>query len=206
MIKWILCLIFLSFGAQGQDERVFRKLFSSKEEVFETQDEPRLILEAAPYKFDLDGDQKSELIKAVRKDGIDYVQILDSDNNLLKEIKFQSKGAEANLYKIRSTFVKPGVLLVVMYFDEGFTKSRRFKNTARTYFLTVKNGDWSNGIVTKGPSHFIEQEYVQGRYFRRGYQVNIQDLNQDGIKEISVNYGSINRIFFYKNGAWKSQL
>lgn len=207
MTKWILFLIIFSLGALAQSEREFRKLFSDKEALTMATSEPDLVIEAAGYyKFDLDGDKKYELIKLLKKDGINFVQFLDTDRNLLKEVQFQAKGIKANLYKLRSTFIKKDVLTIVLYFDEGFTKASKFKNTARVYFLTVKNNNWLKARLTKGPAHFIEQESVQGRYFKRGYQVNIQDLNSDGVKEIEVSYGSIQRIYFYKNDNWVQPL
>lgn len=206
MIKLSLVLILFMSSSFGQDEREFRKLFSKKELIVPIAPDPKLIQESIYAEYDLDGDKKNEYLQVVKKDGINFFRILDNDKNLLKELNFQAKGIEANLYKLRSTFIKPGVLTILFYFDEGYTKSVRFKSTARIYFLSIIKNDWDKAKLTKGPSFFVEHESSQDRYYKRPYHVNFVDYNQDGTKEIAVTFGQIQRIFLFHNNDWKEFL
>ena len=62
--------------------------------------------------------------------------------------------------------------------------------------------DLKKMVLTAGPHIFHEKEAQREQYYRRDYQVNIYDIDGDGVREIAVQYNHIQRIMKYENGIW----
>jgi hypothetical protein len=57
----------------------------------------------------------------------------------------------------------------------------------------------------KGPSFFDEQKTFKGHYHKRNYEVILEDLNRDGVKELIVKHRNTSTVFMYKgHGLWQT--
>lgn len=208
MKLFILFFLFFVFHSTsyGQDERFFRKIFT--DELHEKEESPAFKIKVATpsYNVDLDRDGVAEKIVALKKDGLDFFQILDRSGATIFEAKLDAKGVESVLYKAHLKTLSKNVDALILYFDEGNSGSTVFQSTARIYILTIENRNLKTVYFERGPAFFYEKETMDFFYARRHYNVNVIDYNKDGVKEVSVSYNKIQRILFYKGkGRW-SQL
>src|SRR5690606_30569035 len=102
------------------------------------------------------------------------------------EAKLLAMGGDSALYKIKLVSLSPKVRALILFLDEGKTEGRRFESTARIFVLSFENNDLNTLKLVRGPHFFQEKEAQRDQYFRREYQVNVVDLDNDGVKEISV--------------------
>ena len=156
------------------------------------------------YRLDLNRDGVEEILEPQKRDGVDWIEIRNSSQNKIFEAKLFAMGGASTLYKIRMVDLSQKVRALLLYVDEGITKGKRFESTARFYVLTFENSDLSKISLAEGPHYFHEKEGQRDMYWRRDYNVNVYDIDQDGIKEISVEYNHIQRIMKYNGkGNWE---
>ena len=94
---------------------------------------------------------------------------------------------------------------MVLYYYEGISKYTEMQSTSRIYLVTIDNNDLKTMKAFKGPSVFEEHKSLKGHYHLRNYQVYLQDLNNDGIKEVIVKYRNVSQVLLYDgDGKWKS--
>ena len=75
--------------------------------------------------------------------------------------------------------------------------------TSRLYMVTFKDLSPDQFHFDRGPLLWSEHKDQQGNYIQRGQHVVTHDFNGDGLKEISVRYDGINRVFFFDGKNWK---
>ena len=202
-----LCLLFNGLG-WAQDERYYRQILSG--------DLPRQglgVQEATiqqfnvsgpSYHLDLNGDGLEEAIIPQKRDGVDWIEIQDSTQRKIFEAKLFAMGSESALYKVKLVNISERVKALILFLDEGKTAGLKFESTARLYLATYEDNNLSSMKLTTGPHFFHEKEAQREQYYRRDYQVNVRDLNNDKVREIVVEYGHIQRILIYQgNGNWK---
>lgn len=192
----------------AQDERYYRKLFSgdlprTAEDIVEVQ-VTKFNVSGSLYHIDLDGNGIEEIIVPQKRDGVDWIEIRSFSQAKIFEGKLLAMGSESQIYKIKFVKISNSVKALIVYLDEGSTKGRRFESTARIFVLTFENNDLSNIVQTEGPHFFHEKQAQREQYWRRGYSVNVYDIDGDGTREIAVQYNHIQRILKYdKRGEWK---
>ncbi len=206
----ILLLFFLFLGeVRAQDERYYRKIFSKdylgpnweQNESVPVQS----IVKGAFYHLDLNDDKIEEIIEPQKRDGVDWIEIRNSSNSKIFEVKLPAMGSVSYLYKIKFVYISKNVRALILFLDEGITVGRRFESTARFFVLSYENNDLSKISVSTGPHLFQEKEYQREVYWRRDYSVNILDFDNDGTREIAVQYNHIQRIMKYKGrGDWET--
>tara|TARA_B100001971_G_scaffold215195_1_gene260239 strand:+ start:63226 stop:63870 length:645 start_codon:yes stop_codon:yes gene_type:complete len=204
---FISCTIYLIFGscAIAQDERYYRKIFTG--ELYEKKEEIlnyKVSVETDAYLIDLNRDGKKERIKALKKDGLDFIEIRDRFGQNLMTEKLKAVGGESKLYKIQLKTISSETDVLILHYYEGQIDSTIFEGRARVYFLTIQNRDFKRMYFYEGPHIFLEKEMVNNKYALRYYTVDTLDYNNDERNEISINYGHIQHIFFYiRNGIWR---
>jgi len=203
----ILALFLMSFSTFSQDERYYRQIFTGElPKLLETVPagpETQFNVSGASYELDLNGDGIEEYIQPQKRDGVDWIEVRDSTQRKIFEGKLFAAGGESYIYKMRFVQISPKVKVLVLFLDEGKTHGKRFESTARIFLLSFENNDLSNMNLTMGPHHFQEKQGQREQYWRRDLMVSIRDVNQDGMRDIIVEYNHIQRIMVYKKaGIW----
>lgn len=198
--------IFTIASAWAQDERYFRKMFSGDFIKQKQINDPQKItyqLANAIYRIDLDGDNIEEIIEPQKRDGIDWIEIRNSSGNKIFEQKILAFGAESYLYKVKIVNLSSHVKALILFMDEGKISGKKFESTARIFIISYENNNLSNLQFVQGPHYFHEKESQRDQYWRRTYSVNIVDIDNDGTREICIQYNNIQRIMKYLGkGEW----
>lgn len=203
-------LLFLLFSGslQAQDERYYRQMLSGSlpefnSEKIQAPGKVHYVFESPAYRIDLNADGTEEYIKTVKRDGVDWIQITDFSGRKFFEQKLFAMGTESVLYKIRFMTISNEVKALILFLDEGKTKSVKFESTARIFVLSFEKNNLETLKLSQGPHFYHEKEAQREQYSRRHFQVNIVDFDGDGIKEISVQYNHIQRMMKYiGRGEW----
>ena len=202
-----LSILFKSDPTMAQDERFYRKIFTgnlrpSKSQISQMNDFKNVI-SSSIYKVDLNRDGVDEGIILEKKDGNDYIKIVDNIGRSWFEYRLETLGTESKVYKIMLKSLTKDSDVLIVHFYEGAIESSVFEASARLYFISIDKRDLKSLKIFKGPHYWHEKE-VGYKYWNRFYNVNVFDYNKDGRKEISVNYNKIARIYFYLGyGRWK---
>jgi hypothetical protein len=92
-----------------------------------------------------------------------------------------------------------------LYYYEGLSKYTEMQSTSRIYAITIDNDNLKSLTAFKGPSVYEEHKSLKGHYHLRNYQVYLQDLNNDGTKELIVKFRETSQVFIYDgNGKWQT--
>lgn len=161
-------------------------------------------VKGASYKFDLNGDGFEESIQPQKRDGVDWLEIRDSSERKVFEGKLLAMGTGSSIYKIKVVNLSTKARAAIIFLDEGVIQGKRFESTARIFVISFENNDLSTISMTEGPHFFHEKEAQREQYWRRDYNVNVYDLDGDGVREIAIMYNHIQRIMKYKGrGEWE---
>ncbi|MFA7614127.1 MAG: hypothetical protein WCY48_07800 [Candidatus Caldatribacteriota bacterium] len=203
----ILLLFFLSSSAlMAQDERYFRKMLSGdlvkKADIADGL--PKFFVSADPYLMDLNGDGIEERIIPQKRDGVDWLEIQDSSHNVIFSAKLPSTGVHSHLFRIKMVALNSKVKTLILFLDEGYTHGGKFEAQGMIYLVSFENNDLTTLKLREGAKFFHEVHAQREQYYRRGYKVNVYDIDLDGDREIVVTYRHIQRIFKYAgHGDWK---
>ncbi len=191
----------------AQDERYFRQILKGEEVIAPVETDARLVrifsIPGPVYKVDLNDDGIEESIQPFKIDGVDWIEIRNTSEKKLLTEKLFAMGAKSNLYKIKIVHLSPKLKALMLFLDEGSTEDKRFESTARLFIVSYENNDLTTMKISQGPRFFQEREANREQYFRRDYVVNVKDLDNDGTREITVQYLHIQRIMKYAGfGKW----
>ncbi len=206
--QWIVfCLILLgSTEIFAQDERYYRQILTGElPEVVDPKESfvRNYLVKGSEYMVDLDGDGIEEILQPEKRDGIDWLTIMNSSRGVLYSSKFYSSGGESAIYKLRLVHLTPRIKTLIVFLDEGITKGLRFESTARIYFLSWEDNKLSTLTLNPGPHIYQEKEAQRDQYWRREFVVDVTDLNEDSKREIIVHFGHIQHIYEYRgSGEW----
>ncbi len=203
----VLALLFLSFPILGQDERYYRQILNGElPKLSQTIDEgpdEKFNVEGASYFIDLNSDGIEEMIRPLKRDGVDWIEIKDSSQRSLFLGKLLAMGGGSFIYKIKLAHLSPKVRVLIVYLDEGSSSGKKFESTARIFLLSYENNDLSTLSLVQGPHHFHEKQGQREQYWRRDYAVEVRDLNNDGVRDVIVSFDHIQRVMVYKGyGEW----
>jgi hypothetical protein len=193
--------------SHAQDERFWRKMITGElnEEAVKEPEIPKWVFTSPSYQFDLNNDGREESIQLVKRDGIDWIDILGHDKTQLFSGKLWALGVNSSVYRLRLIDLSPTVRVIVIFLNEGKTEAKHLEATARLYFLTFENKDFSTFKLTQGPRYWHEYESVREQYWRRLHSFNVKDYNGDGVKDLAVEFNHIQSIWMYQGqGLWKS--
>ena len=208
MVQQTLVLFILLFGtlAFGQDERYYRQILTGElpkmNEGYGQNLVNQFSVTGASYKIDLNSDGIEESIVPEKRDGVDWIVIKSAQETTIFETKIIAMGTGSSIYKIRFVQISRDVKALVVFIDEGIIASKKTQSTARFIVISFENNDLKKMTAWIGPHIFHELEAQRDQYYRRDYQVNIYDLDEDGTREIVVQYNHIQRIMKYENGIW----
>lgn len=196
-IFFILC-----FGAQAQDERYFRKLFSG-ELVHKKDNNPynttHFTYSSPYYLVDINSDEQKESLAFVKKDGSDFFEIYNGKNELLFSHRLDNHGPGSEIFKIEVKRLSRKTNVILLHYFEGYTNYINYQGTARVYAVTIDNKDLKTLKALKGAIIFDETRLLKGHYHQRNYRAYLEDLDDDGIMELIVKYRNISTVFKYSN-------
>jgi hypothetical protein len=203
--QWILLGLFLLGSTEifGQDERYYRSILTGELPVTSEPKESfvrNYLVKGSEYMVDLDNDGIEEVLQPEKRDGIDYLTILNSSRGQIFSAKLFSSGGNSAIYKLRLVYLTPRVKTLIIFLDEGTTKGLRFESTARIYLLSFEDNNLSTLTLNPGPHIYQEKEAQRDQYWRREYVVDARDLNGDQKREVIVHFGHIQNIYEYKGG------
>lgn len=210
MRTWIISLTFILFfvnHARGQDERFFRRLVTGElaKEAQKVEDPPKYVFSGPTYRVDLNGDGKEEGLQVVKRDLMDWLDILSDEGKVLFKAKLLPVGVNARIDRIRLVDLSPKLRVLVIEYYEGKTEGLQLEATARLWILSFENKDLSKIKLTMGPGYWHEFEKQREQYGRRIYSLSIRDIDGDGIKDIMVAYNHMMQIYRYAgNGVWNT--
>lgn len=200
-----ILFLFASLSIWGQDERYYRKVYSG-ELVDETSQilKQKISVKSPNYRLDLNRDGFDEIINTEKRDGSDYFIIKDHFGRVILEKKLSAIGAGGVVYRVQLKTISSNTDALIIHYYEGAIDATNFVATARLYFLTVTNKDLRRLNFYKGPHFFNETENFPNKYSIKRLSVNTVDYNKDGVKEISVSFKNISRVYFYlAEGVWQ---
>lgn len=208
MRSLILCFTLLgAFCAEAQDERFVRDLFAG--DVLRTTDEAEEVkayhfrVQSPLYQVDLTGDYRNESLVIEKRDGEDWIHIHDYHLKRVFSYRLLATASGSSLYRMRLIQLSEKTRLLLLYFFEGANEYLKKRSTARFYFLTIDGADLGTISVTRGPAFWDELQEGRDRIYRRRYQMDALDLNQDGTKELVYSYEHIRSVFTYQgSGKW----
>jgi hypothetical protein len=204
----VFLLFLLAFEVFAQDERYYRQILKGELPSFGNEmawsTEEKFSVDGAQYLLDLNGDGIDEIIQPKKRDGVDWLEIKDASLRNVFEAKLLAMGGDSSIYKIKLAHLSGTVKVLIVFLDEGKTEGRRFESTARIFLIPFENNDLRTMKLTQGPHHFQEKEAQREQYWRRDYNVEVRDVNQDGVRDIIVSYHHIQRIMLYSGkGNWR---
>jgi hypothetical protein len=201
----ILILFVASNFAIGQDEKFYRRIFTNElinkpSEVIDH----KIVVKSPVYQINLDQEKQLEGIRIEKRDGIDFIVVLSHFGEKVFQTEILGIGNKSRVLKIQLKTISIDTNTLIIHFYEGKIDSTKFESTAKLYFLTFPKNDYKKMVLFKGPHFFHEKEKVSEQYWNRRFTVNTIDYNNDGVKEISIKYKKINRVYFYiSKGLWK---
>jgi len=201
--------LILSSVIHAQDERFTRKLLSGDlTRITPPQSESKYTYKVRTpyYEVDLNGDYRNESFVVEKKDGEDWIHVFNYSKVKIYSYKLEPGGPESRLYRITSKRLSSTSMVYVLHFFEGINRHLKFRTQARFYFLTIDNKDLKSIATYKGPAYWEEfKSFKHNHYHQRKYDLTAVDFNKDGVKELSLSYNNMNRVFFYAGrGSWKT--
>lgn len=204
----LVLLLAFSWGASAQDERFFRQLFSGdlvKSNEIADIKKYNYIFHSPYYAVDINRDRKEENLVFVKKDSEDWVEILDVDKKKIFSYKLEPKGFDSELFKIELKTLSNNTDVLLLHYYEGVSKYIEFQGTSRVLAVTIDDRDLGSLKTFTGPSFFDEHRTQRGHYHKRHYQVYLEDLNKDNVKELVVKHQRMSNVFLYLgNGRWST--
>lgn len=193
----------------AQDERYFRELFSGELAGINKSNElPKkhsFVVSSAHYQLDLNGDELKESIAFVKKDNEDWLEIYDYRKNLIFTYLFENKGTGSELFRVELKTLSQNTNILLLHYYEGSTNYLHFQGTARVYAVTIDNKNLKTLTAFRGASFFDETKKLKGHYHIRSYSVFLEDLDENGIKDLVVKFRNISTVFHYLgNGKWST--
>ena len=205
---WFVFCLFLLGSAEifGQDERYYRQIITGELPVTVEPKESfvrNYLVKGSEYMIDLDVDGVEEIIQPEKRDGIDYLTILNSSRSQIFSARLYAAGGGSSIYKLRLVHLTPTVKTLIIFLDEGSTRGLRFESTARIYFLSYEDNKLSTLTLNPGSHIYHEKEGQREQYWRRDFVVDVKDLNGDQKREVIVHFGHIQHVYEYKSaGEW----
>lgn len=201
-----LLSLILSFGSlNAQDEKAFRDILLYQKKDTNTKEIGKEFVKTRSerYVIDLNNDQRPDSFYTVKKDGKDLITFFDHKKRKVYSYSFDAHGPWSRIFRIQIREISKKTKVFLIYFYEGLNRYLEVKGTARLYFLTLDNNDFKTFSMFKGPLVWTEKRDRKDSYLKRKYEVSMFDYDNNGMREISVKFRDISRVFTYiGNGTW----
>ncbi len=205
-VLFIILQILVMVKVYAQDERFYRGVFTGELKHEELKEKKfKFIFASKAYQLDIDDDGIQESLFIEKRDGLDFLKIVNFEGVVIFEDRFFASGDKSKVYKITKAKLSSQLNVLLVHYYEGKIQTSEFEASARLYLISVDKKE-QKLVMTKGPHFFHERELIKKQYWNRDYHINVKDFNNDGVKEVSVSFNHIHRVLTYKgNGQWLSQ-
>ena len=93
--------------------------------------------------------------------------------------------------------------ILLVYHYEGVSKYLKLQGTSRLYFLTWNQKQRESFSIFKGPVIWNEMRDTQDNYIQRKRNLQVLDLDHNGLKDVVLKYGRTSRTFgYFGQGRW----
>ncbi|MBF0362609.1 MAG: hypothetical protein HQK49_16435 [Oligoflexia bacterium] len=192
----------------AQNERFIRDMFANqinKQENYKSYVTYKWLANTPFYQIDLTADGVAENILVSKRDAEDWFVVTNSKRIPVLEFKMDRVGVESFVYKVRVVRISASTVALIIFHYQGYYKEINFLGKSKIYFVTIDDNDLKKINYSVGPTIWEEKETYPHRYSQRFYDVRVNDLNSDNVKEIIVSYGRNSHIFSYLgNGQWRN--
>lgn len=194
-----------SFPLLAQDESFYRKIFTNDlYEKINQHQQAKIVRQSKNFLWDFDRDGNAETFGFKRLDGVDYFKIYTSNGLEALSVKLPTMGAYARPIKIIGKKLSKQTDVYLLHYFQGQTRHGQEKQSvAKILFITLDNNELATLDYYTGPSYWVESNQYKNRYRQRYYRLLVEDLDANGVKEVSLLYGQSSQVYFYRNkGQW----
>ena len=192
----IIFLIFPSIGVFGQSESQTRSIFNNNNEVvIESSKEIKNTRVFSDfYRLDLNGDGHFEGLTVENSDKGSSLHFFKNHFEHFQEVFIGPGGTFSKVEKIELRQISQNENVILIYFSEGVQKYLSLRSRQRLYLIYVPSEIFNDKFrLHRGPIIF-EELSSKGHYHVKKYDVDVIDLNGDGVKEILVRNKDIERV------------
>lgn len=189
-------LIFQSLAAYSQNESQFNALVKGVEKLNQVtiEDKKNVRIFSDYYRIDLNGDGHLEGIAVENSDQGSSLHFFKNYYEYFQELKVSSGGTFSKIDRLEVKSISGDENVILIYFSEGVSKYLTLRSRQRLYVVYVPSMLFKAPFeIIKGPVIFEEYQ-KRGHYHTRKYDIILEDLNKDGVKEILVKNKSIERV------------
>lgn len=202
----LILSLLLAIPALAQDEKVFRDLYlySKRQKIKKrVKKEYRIKARSNRHHIDLNGDNRQESFYYAKRDGENWIHFFNPKGKEIFAAEIDATGPWSRLFKVQMRALSKKTKVLFLYFYEGVTKYLEFQGTSRLFFITIDNNDLKTMSIYKGPILFDEKRGFKDHYHQRKYEVSLFDLDADFVREVSIKYGRMTRLYKYLGkGKW----
>ena len=151
------------------------------------------------YKLDLNGDGHYEGLSVENSDEGSSIHFFKNHYEHFQELFIGAGGAFSKVEKIEIHQISPRESVLLIFFSEGLQQYLTTRSRQRLFVVYLPENLFEQQLkLDRGPLVF-EEYSEKGHYHVRKYEVETEDLNGDGIKEILLRSRDIERIMKFDN-------
>lgn len=192
----IIFLIFPSIDVFGQNESQTSSILKDSNEIVikPSVETKKARVFSDYYRLDLNGDGHFEGISVENSDQGSSLHFFKNHFEHFQEIFIGSGGTFSKIEKIELRQISQSENVILIYFSEGLQKYLSMRSRQRLYLIYVPKNIFNERFkLDRGPIIF-EELSSKGHYHVKKYDVDVIDLNGDGIKEVLVKNKDIERV------------
>ena len=196
----IFLLLFLLFDsinyACSMDENDYARYINPGESKQQRPKNPFILQKSPSIEIDLDSDGQLESIQWEKVDGLDIFSIRGSNQKLLWEKTITPNGSNSYLGKLELKQINRDWRLLIFYYFEGEGAVPYYKRVGKLFLLSfpIKNNLKNLGAMQWTPYVYGDHLLPVDSREKRDFKVEYVDLTGDGIGEILIQQGLINRV------------
>lgn len=109
------------------------------------------------HSLDLNGDGKKEKVKIAKRDHVDEIFLQGEDGKVFFQKKIYPWGMKSGFRKLQLKKLDDHWSVLLLYYDEGFSKYYQVIHTGRLYLITFKHQTLDTWLWYEGPALFLRK-------------------------------------------------
>jgi len=192
----LIFLIFPSIAVFSQNEAQFKALVKGVDKLTKTKkaENKDIRIFSDYYRIDLNGDGHLEGIAVENSDQGSSLHFFKNHFEHFQELKVSSGASFSKIDRLEVKSISPTENIIMIFYSEGLSKYLTSRSRQRLYLVYVPKNIFNSPFeIFKGPIVFEEFE-KRGHYHIRKYDIFVEDINHDGVKEVLVKNKIIERV------------